>query len=65
MLYVQENETTNRLKIVTILGGDDKIAPEFLSDLEVLDRAYPEIDIEFLSIPGEFSPATIKRLSSE
>lgn len=65
MLYVQENETTNRLKIVTILGGDDKIAPEFLRDLEVLDRAYPDIDIEFLSLPGEFSPETIKKLSDE
>jgi amino acid transporter len=65
MMYVQENETTTRLKIVTILGGDDKISPEFLKDLEVLDRAYPDIDIEFVEIKGEFTPAFIKNLSKE
>lgn len=65
MLYVQENETTSKLKIVTILGGDDKVAKSFLDDLEVLDRAYPEIDIEFISMPGEFTPALVKKLSNE
>ncbi len=63
MTYVQENESTNRLKIVTILKDDQKISEEFLKDLAVLDRAYPLIDIEFVQIEGIFSPTLVKNLS--
>ena len=41
------------------------VAQSFLDDLEVLDRAYPEIDIEFISMPGEFTPALVKKLSND
>ncbi|MDZ4714816.1 MAG: APC family permease [Cytophagales bacterium] len=65
MIYVQENEATNKIKIVTILRADQKISPSFLRDLEVLDRAYPEISIEFVQLEGVFNPELIKRLSAE
>lgn len=65
MLYVQENEATNRLKIVTILREGQEISKEFLKDIEVLDRAYPDIDIEFVQMQGEFTPKLIKKLSAE
>ncbi len=52
MMYVQENEITSRLKIVTVLKEGQEISASFLNDLEVLDRAYPEIDIEFIQLTG-------------
>jgi amino acid transporter len=63
MMYVQENEVTHRLKIVTILREEQSISEQFLQDLDVLDRAYPDIDIEFIKLTGTFSPALVKQLS--
>ncbi|CAN5701115.1 hypothetical protein BH10BAC2_BH10BAC2_15150 [soil metagenome] len=65
MIYVQENEITTKLKIVTVLKEGQEIAPSFLTDLKVLDRAYPEIDIEFLQMNGIFGPQLINQLSKE
>jgi amino acid transporter len=65
MMYVQENETTSKLKIVTILKEGQKISEDFLKDIAVLDRAYPEIDIEFVEIKGVFNPELIEKLSKE
>ncbi|MBP9186102.1 MAG: hypothetical protein KBE91_06735 [Bacteroidia bacterium] len=63
--YVEENEITRTLKIVTIVKEDAAISESFLSDLNVLDRAYPEIDIEFVQIIGEFKPELINQLSKD
>lgn len=65
MMYVQENETTNQLKIVTVLKEGQTISEAFLKDLDVLDRAYPEIKIEFVQLTGTFNPELIKKLSTE
>jgi len=66
MMYVQENEATTRLKIVTILKNEkDAVSAKFLQDLEVLDRAYPELHIEFVQLIGIFSPELIQKLSRE
>lgn len=65
MIYVQENEITRRLKIVTVVN-EEKVVPEkFMTDFEVLDRAYPEIKIEFIQVEGEFGPELIDKLSRE
>ncbi|MDP1624065.1 MAG: APC family permease [Bacteroidales bacterium] len=64
MQYVQDNETTKRLKIVNIKKEGE--TNELLRhDLEVLDRAYPVIDIEFIEIVGVFGPEIIEELSKE
>lgn len=65
MIYVEENEITTKLKIVTVVNEEQKISPSFLSDFEVLDRAYPEIDIEFIQWEGIFGPSLIKELSEK
>jgi amino acid transporter len=65
MIYVQENEMTNQLKIVTILKENEKTSSEFLKDLQVLNRAYPDINIEFIELKGEFTPVLIKKLSKD
>ena len=62
MQYVQFNETTRRLKIVNVKqAGDNNDLLRI--DIEVLDRAYPEIDIEFVEIVGVFGPEIIEELS--
>ena len=65
MMYVQENEITRKIKIVTILKEQQVELKQFLIDFEVLDRAYPEIKMEYLPIIGEFGPELIEKLSLE
>ncbi|MGA0560050.1 APC family permease [Larkinella sp. VNQ87] len=65
MIYIQGNEETNRLRIVTVENAHFK-APEHLHrDIETLDRAYPEIDITYEKIEGHFGPELIKKLSAQ
>jgi amino acid transporter len=64
MQYVQNNETTKKLKIVNIKKTDE--SNDLLKkDLEVLDRAYPEIHIEFIEMEGIFGPDLIDELSKK
>jgi amino acid transporter len=65
MLYVRQNEHTNRIKIVTAVQNEDEVPPNLRKDLEMLDRAYPEINIEFLVIKGKFGPELIRELSEK
>ena len=64
MQYVQQNETTRKLKIVNIKepGKNNDLLK---IDVEVLDRAYPEISIEFIELDGEFGPKIINDLSKK
>ena len=65
MLYVRDNEHTNRLKVVTVVANEKDVPPQLKEDLEFLDETYPEIDIEFVVQIGEFGPKLIKKLSKE
>lgn len=62
MRYVEVNETTRKLKIVNIKKEGDS-NEELKKDLQVLDRAYPNIDIDFIEIVGVFGPEIIEELS--
>ncbi|MDX6189383.1 APC family permease [Flavobacterium sp. Fl-318] len=62
--YVEGNETTKKLKIVHVTNGMTS-NEELRKDLEVLDRAYDEIDIEYLEIEGVFGPEIIDELSEK
>lgn len=62
--YVENNETTKKLKIVHVKKNEE-INIELKKDLEVLDRAYDDIDIEYLEIKGEFGPEMIDELSKK
>lgn len=53
------------MKIVTVLKEDDEVSPEIRKDIEVLDRAYPDISIDFQMIRGTFGPELIQQLSKE
>ena len=63
IIYVIENEITNKLKIVNVYKEDIGVNEKFLSDIDVLDRAYPELEIDFIRIPGTFGPELIQKLS--
>lgn len=62
MQYVEANETTRKLKIVNVMK-EGQNNDELKMDLRVLDRAYPDIEIEFIEIIGEFTPELIEELS--
>jgi len=65
LLYVRQNEHTNRLKIVTVTNSDVVLPESLPQELKFLDAAYPEIDVEFVQIEGRFSPELIQNLSDE
>ncbi len=65
MIYVSQNEITRKLKIVNVVNEAYPVSEKFLTDFEVLDRAYPEIKIEFIQKKGTFGPGMIDELSKE
>jgi hypothetical protein len=65
MLYILRNEQTKKVKVVTIVNENEDCAANLKSDLEYLNRVYPEITIEFVKLEGKFSPQLIKDLSKK
>ena len=65
MLYVNRNEQTNRIKFVTVAPNSDDVPAKLAQDIEFLDKAYPDTDIEFVLIEGTFGPEMIQQLSEE
>jgi amino acid transporter len=65
MLYIKRNEHTKKLKVVTATKNGTEITPQFRNDIDVVDREYPEIKIEFIELNKEFSPELIRELSKE
>jgi amino acid transporter len=65
MQYVQNNESTKKLKIVNVKKEGTESNESLIKDLKVLDRAYPEIDIEFIELEGVFGPKIIDELSKK
>lgn len=64
-LYVMQNEQTNRLYVVH-LYQDEKNIPESLSkNLQMIDRLYPKLRIDFVAIKGTFTPEMIETISEE
>ncbi len=65
MIYVEENEITRKIKIVTVIKNRQVVSPEFRRDFEVLDRAYPDIKMEHVFVEGQFGPDLISSLSKK
>lgn len=63
MMYLSENEVTNKIKIVSILKEHQDPTPQFLADFDALDRAYPEVDMEYIVELGAFTPEKVEELS--
>ena len=57
MLYVRDNEHTNRLKVVTVVANEKDVPPQLKEDLEFSStRLIPSIYIEFVVQTGESRP---------
>ncbi len=65
MRYIEENEHTRKIKIVTVLKEGVNCEESLMKDIEFLDREYPKIDIDFKVIHDKFGPELIKKLSKE
>lgn len=65
MRYVVENEHTNRIKVVTVVSEEGAESPQLREDLQFLDRAYTDIEIEYVVLVDRFGPELIQRLSAE
>ena len=69
MLYILKNESTKKLKLVTVINKNNEVAEqtfEALSkDVEFLDKEYPEISIELVKIYDKFDPKLVRKLSKE
>jgi len=65
MLYVQDNEHTNRIKVVIVVNNDDEVPAQLEKDLDFLGKLYPEITIEFVKIKGSFGPKLVQDLSKK
>lgn len=66
MLYLKKNEHTRRIRIVNVLRDGEKTPENLLVDIDVLDRAYPDIHIDYIQLEGrKFGPELIAELSEE
>lgn len=63
LTYIRENEHARKLKIVWIIENAENLSAKALRDIDVLDRAYPDIKIEVVEEKGTFGPSKIKELS--
>ncbi len=63
LLYIRENEHARKLKIVWIIERGESLSAKTLRDIDVLDRAYPDIAIEVAEEKGVFGPEIIEELS--
>eukprot|EP00644_Phytophthora_capsici_P013304 jgi/Phyca11/532512/estExt2_fgenesh1_pg.C_PHYCAscaffold_50280 len=68
IVYVRRNEQTHTLRIVHVFSDEETDAPvlKAFRNLAVLfDSMYPKIRVDFVSVQGEFKPATIEWLSKK
>lgn len=65
MMYLHENEVTNKIYIVSILEEYQNPTKQFLADFEALDRAYDEVDMEYIIEEGSFTPEKVEELSQK
>lgn len=65
MLYITKNEHTKKLKIVHILEKDNTLPKNLATEIDLLDREYPDIKVEFVVEEGEFTPEMIQELSDK
>jgi hypothetical protein len=54
-----------KIKIVNVKREGSESNDSLIIDLKVLDRAYPEIAIEFIELEGVFGPEIIDELSKK
>jgi amino acid transporter len=64
-LYVMQNEQTDHLVVVHVYEDDDKYLQQAKQQLDIIDRIYPGLRIDFVGVKGKFGPELIERLSNK
>ncbi|MCB1034116.1 MAG: APC family permease [Acidobacteria bacterium] len=65
MLYVRRNEHTKRLKVAIVKNEKNPVPERLEKDLAFLDEVYPDLQVEYVELEGDFGPPLIDRLSQE
>ncbi|MCF8368301.1 MAG: APC family permease [Bacteroidales bacterium] len=69
ILYILKNESTKKLRLVTVIEKDKtdekKLLINLKNDVDFLNKEYPEIKIEFEVLTGKFSPELVHSLSKK
>jgi len=64
--YIIRNEDSQKVYVVYLQKeNNDEAVKEIEGDLEVLNRAYSELDIEFIHRQGSFGPEVVREFSKE
>jgi amino acid transporter len=64
--YIVKNEDSKKVYVVYLINEkNDEVARQIKADLEVLDRAYPQIELEFICREGTFGPEAVREFSNE
>ena len=64
--YIIKNEDSKTVHVVYLqTQKDDEVIDKLKTDLEVLGRTYPELNIDFVCREGNFGPEIVRRLSRE
>ncbi|MBK7995609.1 MAG: APC family permease [Blastocatellia bacterium] len=62
-LYVLQNEQSKRLLVLHCYDTEEDIPKEFVGQLNIIDRIYPELRIDLIMIKGKFGPELIEKVS--
>lgn len=65
LLYISKNEHTKKIKIVAVYNETEELPSKLAEEINFIDKEYPDIDIEFIKQPGEFTPKLIEELSQK
>jgi amino acid transporter len=63
ILYVRDNELTDRLRIVHVYSTEDAIPPRLRENVKILDEMYPKHRIDLGLVQGTFNPALVEKLA--
>lgn len=56
---------TNSIKILRVLHEAQQPDPKFLVAFDTLDRAYPEVNMEYITLLGDFTPQLVEEISNK
>lgn len=62
-LYVLQNEQSKRLLVLHCYDTEADIPKEFVVQLNIIDRIYPELRVDLIMIKGKFGPELIEKVS--
>lgn len=65
ILYIKENEHTKNVKIVYVHEEGTEVPKTLHQEIDFLNKAYPEIKINFVVEDGKFTPDKIRSLSKK